>query len=319
MTHITAPVTGISTSLRRRRWALWLAVAAILVQPFASAVAHAQHFGEWGPAVSIDPLGARGVNTSANEGCPYEAPDGDLLFFASNRIGGAGMNDIWVASRQTDDTWGAPTNLTAVNSPFMDFCPTPLPGNRLLFVSTRDSLCGGTHSADIYYTRLHPVHGWLPPQHLGCEVNSAFEELSPSLVEAGGQTMLFFSSNRAGSQDIYVSLQLPDGSWATPTPVSELNSGADDARPNIRKDGLEMVFDSTRDGGAPEIYTSSRTSVFDPWSAPQRLGPNVNSTATETRATISRDGKRLYFGTTRAAVLGSSDVFVSERTGPGKK
>ena len=80
-----------------------------------------------------------------------------------------------------------------------------------------------------------------------------------------------------------------------------------------------MVFDSTRDGGAPEIYTSSRTSVFDPWSAPQRLGPNVNSTATETRATISRDGKRLYFGTTRAAVLGSSDVFVSERTGPGKK
>ena len=47
-------------------------------------------------------------------------------------------------------------------------------------------------------------------------MNSAFEEFSPSLVEAGSQTMLFFSSNRAGSQDLYVSLQLPDGSWATP-------------------------------------------------------------------------------------------------------
>jgi hypothetical protein len=60
---------------------------------------------------------------------PYEAPDGDLLFFASNRIGGSGMNDVWVASRQPD-TWGDPANLTAVNSPFMTLSH-PLPGNRL--------------------------------------------------------------------------------------------------------------------------------------------------------------------------------------------
>jgi len=305
-------ITGVSSvKLLRRRTAPWLAVAALILQPLLVAVVQAQHFGPWGAPVSIDPTGQQLVNTAANEGCPYEAPDGDLLYFASNRINGAGMNDIWVASRDSDEgPWETPVNLTEINSPFMDFCPTPLPGNRLLFVSTRDNFCGGNHSADIYYTRLHPVRGWLTPQHLGCEVNSAFDELSPSVIEADGVTMLFFSSNRAGSQDIYMSVQQPDGSWSTPVAIDERNTAFDDARPNVRKDGLEIVFDSTRDGGASEVYTSTRESVFDPWSAPVAVA-SVNSSAVESRATLSRDGRRLYFGSTRGG--GASDIYVSTR------
>ena len=41
-----------------------------------------------------------------------------------------------------------------------------------------------------------------------------------------------------------MSVQQPDGSWGTATLVNELNAaGASDARPNVRKDGLEIVFD----------------------------------------------------------------------------
>jgi len=114
---------------------------------------------------------------------------------------------------------------------------------------------------------------------------------------------------------------LQNGDWSPATPVDELNwAGAQDARPNVRKDGLEIVFDSTRGGGAPDIYTATRSSIFDPWSAPVPLDSNINSVFSETRATISRDGERLYFGSSRANHPGDtgSDIFVSERSGPGK-
>ena len=138
--------------------------------------------------------------------------------------------------------------------------------------------------------------------------------------------MLYFSSSRTGIQKIYVSIMQGDGTWGTPSPVDELNAaGAVDARPNVRKDGLEIVFDSTRGDPAnsnSDIFTSTRTSLSQPWSPPRRLGANVNSaTAAESRPSLSRDGTRLYFGSTRANVLGSAgaDIFVSTRSGPGKK
>jgi hypothetical protein len=55
--------------------------------------------------------------------------------------------------------------------------------------------------------------------------------------------------------------------------VTELNSAAADLRPNVRKDGLEIVFDSNRPGtlGGFDIYSATRESVDDPWSAPVNL------------------------------------------------
>jgi hypothetical protein len=316
-------VAMVSRNERRiHRIALAGVAGAILALCFAD-VGHAQFFDQWGLAVSVDPVGVLGVNTAFNDGCPYESPDGQSLFLASNRPGTLGSNDIWLASRAaTADLWEPPMNIgIPVNSASNDFCPTPLPGNQLLFVSARANACGGAgNNPDIYYTRLHPVLGWLPPQHLGCDINSGFEEFSPSFVEAEGQTMLFFSSNRADgvNHKIYVSLLQPGGWWGTPTLVDELNMpGAYDARPNVRKDGLEIVFDSNRAGGAPDIYSATRSSVFEPWSAPQRLGPNVNTSSAETRASLSRDGTRLYFGSNRPGGVGNSDIYMSTRSGPG--
>jgi hypothetical protein len=293
---------------------------ALALVALAQPVAHAQNFGPWGLAVSVDPDRINGINTPFNDGCPIEAPDGHMLFFASNR---SGVLDIWVASRPSENApWASPerlpfpVNTTVAN----EFCPTPLPGNGLLFVSTRSNVCGGPGpNPDIYYTQLHPVRGWLPPEHLGCEVNSGFEEFSPSLLEADGMTILFFSSSRSDAprHKIYMSVQQPDGSWGTATLINELNAaGASDARPNVRKDGLEIVFDSTRGGGLPQIYTARRSSILEPWSTPKLLDANVNSPAfAQTRASISRDGSRLCFGSTRANQPGDqgSDIFVSTR------
>jgi len=82
-----------------------------------------------------------------------------------------------------------------------------------------------------------------------------------------------------------------------------------------RQDGREMVFASNRSGGLGgfDIWSASRDSIADPWSAPVNLGSNVNSAANETRPSLSWDALTLLFGTTRPGVEGVSDIFYATR------
>lgn len=269
---------------------------------------------EWSPAANIDPSGLNGVNTAALEGCPIESPDGHALYFASNRSGGRGGIDIWVAFRNgPNEAWGDPQNLDGVNSESDDFCPTPLPGGELLFVSKRSGGCG-LNGSDIYFTRQHPVRGWEEPVHLGCDVNSPGDEFAPSYVPADGG-MLFFSSNRDGFHKIYASRRQPSGWFGAPSEVVELNLlGANTARPNVSQDGRLIVFDSDRAGGfgAFDLWAAIRVSVSDAWSEPVNLGVNVNSSFSETRPSLSRNRHRLYFGSNKPGGAGSSDIQVSD-------
>lgn len=315
--EMTGFSAGQSTQRRRRPaagslvQALAVAAAILLIAP--STVAGGS-FGAWGPASPES-----GVNTAAAEGCPIESPDGLSLYIASNRAGGTASpdaNDIWVFHRSSiGGAWGTAQNLgTPVNSIYADYCPTPLRGNALLFVSNRPGGCGG---GDIYLAKRNAVHGW-SIRNVGCDAagsgpNFPGGEFGPSLVETDQGTFLYFSSNGndpTGDQDIYVSRQRADGTFTRATAVAALNTDTfHDQMPNIRKDGLEMVFASNRPGGAggQDIWTSKRARTSDAWSTPVKLGSNVNTAGNETRPSLSWDGRRLHFGR-------DGDIQVSTRT-----
>jgi hypothetical protein len=299
-----------------RRRSLPLAIGLLVALAADGAASAAQH-GPWQNAVPVTPVNS----PTSTEGCPMESPSGMQLFIMSTR-GAGGDQDIWVASRpDTDSAFGEPVELPApVNSAANDFCPTPLRGKGLLFVSDRGgvdaygtSACG---SGDIYFTRRSPATGqWAAPRNLGCVAsggpNGPGTELGPSQVETDAGTQLFFSSGGAmgsNTQDIYVSNQRDDGSFGAPTLVAALSSANDDAMPNVRKDGLEVVFASNRPGGqgAFDIWSSTRTSVFADWAAPVNLGTAVNGPGAETRPSLSWKADRLYFGR-------SGEIFVSTR------
>jgi hypothetical protein len=286
----------------------------------ASGLTNAQIESAWGAPINAESIPGTSslLNTSSNDGCPIQSPDGLSLFIASNRPGGLGGLDIWVARRATtDDPWEAPENLGApVNSPFNDFCPTPVRGHGLFFVSERPGLCGG---GDIYFTHLQ--HGeWGQPQNLGCGINSSAGEASPSYFEdALGRAVLYFSSNRAGGfapdagtpdSDIYFSINFGPAQLAP-----GLNTASDDSRPNVRKYGREVVFDSNRPGtlGGADIWAARRESSLDDWSPPDNLGAPINSAANETRASLSWDGLTMFFGSTRPGVEGMGDIFITTR------
>ena len=101
-------------------------------------------------------------------------------------------------------------------------------------------------------------------------------------------------------------------------PVHSLNTPSDDFRPNVRKNGLEVVFDSNRTGtlGGQDIWSSTRESVEDDWSTPIDL-VTVNTPFAETRASLSWDGLTLTFGSNRPGTEGMADVYESTRNKVG--
>jgi WD40-like Beta Propeller Repeat len=307
--------SGRHSSRHSARIAAALTLALTLAVP---AAAVAKDYGAWGVAAPLTEINVPVLN----DGCPIESPDGRSLYIASNRTGTMGANDIWVATRPHEGAeWSEPVNLGApVNSAANDFCPTPLAGGWLLFVSERtgaDTCNAGPGAGDIYITRLNPAHGWSDPVHLGCDADGSGPnfpggEFGPSLVRTAQGTFLYFSSFGYGADmDIYAARMRTDGTFEQAQPVAELNTvGTADFMPNVSRDGLEIVFNSNRAAagaqGGQDVYTASRSSTADPWSGVTNLGPNVNTAGNETRASLSGDGHRLTFGR-------DGDVFVSTR------
>ncbi|MEO7934734.1 MAG: hypothetical protein ABIR27_00595 [Dokdonella sp.] len=298
----------------------------------SSGIASAQVFGPWS-----DPQPVTAINTASAEGCPIESTDGLGLYFASNRAGGQGKLDNWRALRASvNSPWGSAENLgAAANSSEFDYCPTALAGNTLLFVSSRQTTddcfpgdvppvppTGGPSAGDIFLTHEDSPLAWSNPVNLGCYPNgpnTAGAEFSPSMVTTPGGKFLFFSSNGypdSQGQDIYMSQVQTDGTVLAGVRVAELSTAADDRMPNVRADGLEIVFSSNRAGGSAfdqDIYVATRPDTNSPWSAPQRIDNlAIDTTASETRSSLSADGKRLYFGR-KLDINDPGDVFVSTR------
>jgi hypothetical protein len=303
-------------------------LVALVGVAWTAVVAEAGHFSAWAPAQKIDEIAGNSaeLNTPYMDGCPIQSPDGRSLYMASTRPGGKGLLDIWVARRPNRHApWGAPENLgEPVNSPADDFCPTPIRGGGLFFVS-REPLPGSCGLGDIYFTRYTWKRGWSEPQHLGCAPNgpnSQLDEQGPSYVEAGWLASLYFSrSSAAVPGDIYVSEGLAGLGFGPATPVSELNDAvANDIQPNVRKDGREVVFSSNRTGtlGGQDIWVATRRSIHHPWSEIANLGTSVNTGAAETRPSLSWSARTLLFGRAPGPE-GMSDIYVTTRQKRGGK
>jgi hypothetical protein len=309
-----------------RKHAAVLTLTAVAAAMTAVVAWASPQFSDWGTAKLVDQVDAVGVNTPAQDGCPIQSPDGLDLYIASNRTGSAGL-DLWVAHRRTtDEAWGNPVNLNDeagadLNTGADEFCPTPVRGNGLFFVR-RPSSCG---LGDIYFARYNPAHGWSEPERLACAPagpNTALDEMGPSYVEAGGGARLYYSSSRSAAQggavpgDIFVSRAGAGGTFGPGELVAELSDPfANDIQPNVRKDGKEVVFSSNRSAGqgSQDIWVATRENGGDGWSPPVNLGTNINTSASESRPSLSWHGETLYFGRAPAAG-GPGDVYVTTRS-----
>jgi Tol biopolymer transport system component len=199
-------------------------------------------------------------------------------------------------------------------------------GHWMFFASTRAGGFGGNDIWASFRTHTHDDFGWLPPVNLGSGINTAFTEGGPAFLEndEGASPLLYFISDRPGglgANDVYVSELQSGGAFGPATLVTELSSPANEGRPAVRHDGLEVIWFSNQPGslGLQDLWASTRDTVFSLWSQPENLGALVNSGFDDLQPALSSDRTTLLFASNRPGGFGNVDLYVAVRAkGRGK-
>lgn len=147
------------------------------------------------------------VNGIAREYFPWRTPDGLGLLFMSDRAGGKGNSDIWLAERSTPTgPFSVPRNQSELNTSAHEGGMTlSRDGLTIIFVSDRG---GGSGDTDLWVaTRARTTDVFSAPRNLGA-VNSSAEEDDPKLSNDGRE--LFFSSTRDGQRHLWRTLRSCD-------------------------------------------------------------------------------------------------------------
>ena len=211
------------------------------------------------------------INTTATEGSPAFSRDGHWMFFNSNRPGGFGDTDIWVAWRahiHDNFGWQTPVNLgAAINTAFGDggasYFENEEGGAPLLFFGS--SRPGGAGAGE-FYVSARAGDGSYGPATLVPELGSPQADMGPKIRFDGLEMFLF--SNRPGSLgafDLWVSgRETVFDSWSPPANLgSVVNSTSNELTPYPSSDRRFLFFGSDRPGGfgATDLYVITREKV----------------------------------------------------------
>lgn len=150
-------------------------------------------------------------------------PDGQTLYFVSDRKGGIGGRDIYMAKKLPDGEWGMAVNAgPVVNTSYDEDGVFIHPdGRHLYFASNNDKSMGGF---DIFVTTINEDGSFSPPENIGYPLNSADDDVF-FVVSADGKRAYFSSAHNIdsyakdqsrGDKDIYV-LNLVDATFANVT------------------------------------------------------------------------------------------------------
>lgn len=212
------------------------------------------------------------------------------------------------------EDWSTPVNLeslpgssTAVNTPAVDGCAShSQDGLSIVFNSNR----GGNQ--DLYMaTRSNTSEGFGTPERLPAPVNTSSNEACPTI--ANGHRLYFSSDREDPAYDMYVSRRGPNG-WSEPENLGpNINTaGWLDEAAAFYEDGGDqvMLFSSRQAGGSGDgnIYQSMN-------GGPKSLvAGGANSSASDNRPSVTRDGLTIFFDSTRSGGLGGPDIYYATRS-----
>ena len=244
--------------------------------------------------------------------------------------GGEGIASCQLATEWIKNPIGYEViNMKYFNSHDRDFSPAYARDDYkvIYFTSSRDDATGNkTHGAtgqnfsDIFVTKMDRKGKWSSPVPLNSEINTEFEEGTPSL-SADYNTMYFtrceVSKRKKLGCQIMSSLRTAEG-WGKAEPVKILADSLVAAHPALSFDGLSMMFVSDKEGGfgGKDIWKVSRDSPSGDWSEPENLGPEINTEGDELFPYLHKDGT-LYFSSDRHLGMGGLDIFRAKKNTDG--
>lgn len=138
--------------------------------------------------------------------------------------------------------------------------------------------------------------------NMGEQINSKYPDYAP--VISGDGKLFMFTTRREGVkgkryapydiypyEDIYFSTLGNDGKWSSAKPLDgKVNTKDHEATVWLSEDGKKLILYRYRREG--DLFESQRNG--DTWSKPKRI-KHINSAYRETHASITADGKTIYF------------------------
>ncbi len=158
---------------------------------------------EWSKPESL----GKNVNTKEyHESSACYSPDGNTIYFVSNKPGGIGSHDIYMTQRDEKGKWGPATNLgTTINTKYDEEGVYMHPDGKTLYFSSKGHTSIGGY--DIFKTVLDAsTNTWSQPENIGYPVNTADDDVF-FVISADGKHGYFTSSNQPeteGLRDLYV-------------------------------------------------------------------------------------------------------------------
>lgn len=156
----------------------------------------------WGEPVSFGPS----INTKDyQESSACYTPDGNGLYFVSDRPEGSGERDIYYTRKDATGNWGLPKNLgSVINTPFNEESVFMHPdGKTLYFSSEGHNSIGGYDVFKSVYDES--TDAWSKPENLGYPVNTPDNDVF-FVMSASGRHGYYTSINSKGQKgrDLYM-------------------------------------------------------------------------------------------------------------------
>lgn len=190
---------------------------------------------------------------------PFISPDGNKLFFASNRpLDKHSESDdynIWVCEKLPSG-WGNPIPLpVGINTPQQEFYPAVAANGNLYFTATQEE---GIGREDIYVSRVENGE-YQVAVPLDTTVNTAAYEFN-AWVSPDENILIFSSFGRSddlGGGDLYMSRKAENGIWQSAVHLNEpINSPKLDYCPFVEVENGIFYFSSERVGEKPDMIRS---------------------------------------------------------------
>lgn len=153
---------------------------------------------EWSEPTELpEPINSKSQETSA-----CYSPDGNTIYYVSNRPDGKGGKDIYKATKDSEGNWGEAENLgSSINTSEDEDAIFLHPDGKTLYFSSRGHATMGGH--DIFKS-VNEKGMWSKPENLGYPINSSDDDVCFVLTASGDYG--YYTSIKAegkGKRDIY--------------------------------------------------------------------------------------------------------------------
>ncbi len=123
------------------------------------------------------------INSGGDEIAASISPDGNTLFFASNRKGGLGGTDIYLC-KKIGKKWSEPQNAGAdINTPYDEDFPNISPDGKIIYFSSKGHTSMGGY--DIFKSNYDENNVFSKPKNIGYPINTTDDDMNFRISKTG--------------------------------------------------------------------------------------------------------------------------------------